>query len=170
MGLLARLQEELTAARVINAAGGGYAQYSAVPSGLVVPLPQDAPVERAVGALNYLLAWALRPRRAEWTRTAREEVFAEAGSLFREVARATHYSELERAIAAAADRLAAFRIAEQSVLEHLTGELTSLQLCIRENDDGRLRRELASYHKRRQRAAPLILAAACREPDRHRET
>ena len=139
-------------------------------AGFWVPAMSEAQLRGLYGWQGDLLGWALRPRRAEWTRTAREEVFAEAGSLFREVARATHYSELERAIAAAADRLAAFRVAEQSVFEHLTGELASLQLCIRENDDGRLRRELASYHKRRQRAAPLILAAACREPDRHRET
>lgn len=44
---------------VINAAGGGYAEYAAVPARLLMPLPAGMQIERAVGALNYLCAWAL---------------------------------------------------------------------------------------------------------------
>jgi NADPH2:quinone reductase len=43
----------------LNAAGGAYAEYASVPVRALMPLPAGMEVERAVGALNYLTAWAL---------------------------------------------------------------------------------------------------------------
>ncbi|HMI90247.1 MAG TPA: zinc-dependent alcohol dehydrogenase family protein [Polyangiales bacterium] len=44
---------------VIRASGGGYAEYAAVPVRALMPLPENMEVERAVGALNYLAAYAM---------------------------------------------------------------------------------------------------------------
>ena len=44
---------------VIRASGGGYAEYAAVPARALMPLPASMDVERAVGALNYLAAYAM---------------------------------------------------------------------------------------------------------------
>lgn len=64
-GHVAALGEGVTSVRVgqpvlvINAAGGGYAEYAVVPARMLTPLPDGMAVERAVGALNYLTAWTL---------------------------------------------------------------------------------------------------------------
>src|SRR5688500_11987913 len=39
---------------------GAYAEYAAVPARALTPLPSVMDVEHAVGALNYLAAWAMR--------------------------------------------------------------------------------------------------------------
>jgi NADPH2:quinone reductase len=44
---------------VIQASGGGYAEYASVPARALTPLPAGMDVERAVGALNYLTAWTM---------------------------------------------------------------------------------------------------------------
>jgi NADPH2:quinone reductase len=44
---------------VIQTSGGAYAEYATVRAGALTPLPPGMDVERAVGALNYLAAWAM---------------------------------------------------------------------------------------------------------------
>lgn len=44
---------------VLNTTGGCYAEYVAVPTSALTPLPDGQGVERYVGALNFVLAWAL---------------------------------------------------------------------------------------------------------------
>lgn len=137
--------------------------------GFWVPAPTEAQLRELYGWHGDLLAWASRQRRTAWSRTARDDAFADACPLFREIARAAQNAELDRAIAGAGERLAAFRLREPDVFEDVPQELASLQLCIRDADDRRLRRELAAYHRRRQRAAPLLLAALRRGPRRGRD-
>lgn len=44
---------------VLNTIGGCYAEYAAVPTSALTPLPKGQDVEPFVGALNFILAWAL---------------------------------------------------------------------------------------------------------------
>lgn len=44
---------------VIRASGGGYAEYAAVSTRALMPLPAGMDVERAIGALDFLAAWAM---------------------------------------------------------------------------------------------------------------
>lgn len=127
--------------------------------GFRVPAPTEAQLRALYAWRGDLVACALRRRRARLSRTATEATFADATDLFRAIARAADCAELEQALASANDRLAAFRSAEAHLIDDCAGEIAAIQLCIRESDDRSLRRELAAYHKRRQRGAPLILAS-----------
>ncbi len=44
---------------VLNTTGGCYAEYAAVPTSALTSLPKGIDIERFVGALNFILAWAL---------------------------------------------------------------------------------------------------------------
>ena len=87
------------------------------------------------------------------------------GSLFRGIAWAADYPELEHAVSVSTDRLAEYRAAEAEVLEGVAAELESLADCYRASATGDLRAELAAYHKRRARSAPRILSARRRAID-----
>jgi NADPH2:quinone reductase len=44
---------------LVLSSAGAYAEFAAVPARALMPLPSGMDVERAVGALNYLAAWAM---------------------------------------------------------------------------------------------------------------
>jgi NADPH2:quinone reductase len=44
---------------VLRASGGGYAEYATVSAMSLTPVPAGMEIERAVGAVNYLAAWAM---------------------------------------------------------------------------------------------------------------
>ena len=67
--------------------------------------------------------------------------------------------ELAYAIRNIGERLAAFREPERAVLSGVTEEGGVLASCCARQDMDGLRRAFAAYHRRRQRAAPAILAA-----------
>lgn len=44
---------------VFGAGGGRYAEYNALPQGLVTPLPDNVGINTAVAMPNYFVAWAM---------------------------------------------------------------------------------------------------------------
>lgn len=105
-----------------------------------------------------LLAWALRRQRRPLTLlSAGGSEMPDMPQLFLEIARNATNAELEHAIAASSDRLAEFRSVEGKVLTGGQAEAAHIGSALRQNDAPGLRRALAAYHRRRQRAAPLIL-------------
>lgn len=135
--------------------------------GFWVPLVSEAELRELYGWNGELLALAVRRRKIAFPdRGAQQDTAVDAASLFRTIARAAQSNALEQAIASSNDRLAALRLAECWVFDNLSDELESLARRVREDDLRGLRREMAAYHRRRQRAASPILAALRRESDR----
>ena len=133
--------------------------------GFWVPSPTEGELRDLYEWNGDLLAWTLRLRRRIWSmphECSEAPTPPEAPMLFLEIARMARYAELERAVAVCNDRLAAYRAAEAEVFGDVAGELASLHLCLLKADPARLRREIATYHKRRQRAVPALLAQARR--------
>lgn len=112
---------------------------------------------------GQLLTLAIRVRPGILGTPAREKmsetVHARTGDLFSAIARATGRGELAWAIELLSARLAPFRRAEAKVLEGLDEEFASLASRLMADDRVQLTRLLQRYHRRRVKAAPLILTA-----------
>ena len=127
--------------------------------GFWVPTMSEAALRELYDWNGELLAMALRGLPLDpLLDIAREVATTDPAPLFLAIARQAGNAELERAVASNNDRLAAYRAIEPQVIDDCAGELASLHLCGQETNGGRLRRELAAYHKRRLRATPLVLA------------
>ena len=72
------------------------------------------------------------------------------------------------ALAGVLDRLSAVRTVEHLLFEDIAEELAELQLFLASGTRAELRRGIAAYHRRRQRAVPDLLAALRRETGRRR--
>lgn len=90
-----------------------------------------------------------------------------AAHLFRRIARRSVNPELEDAVEALSDRLAAIRTVEERLFDDAREELDLLCEKLAHGDIAGLRRDLAAYHKKRQRAAPELLVASRPHRDRH---
>lgn len=91
-----------------------------------------------------------------------------ASELFLSMVRKTGSEEHGTALAGVLDRLAAVRTVEHLLFEDTAEELAELQLLLASGHTAELRRGIAAYHRRRQRAAPDLLAALRRETARVR--
>lgn len=119
---------------------------------------------RALYAWNSdLLAWAMRRGGGPFATVAFPvDRPPEPAALFLELAREAGNPEVEHAIIASGERLSPFRAAEGAVFDNLDEEAAHLGLILRDAEPGQLRRELATYHRRRIRAVPQILSARSR--------
>ena len=80
-----------------------------------------------------------------------------AGSLFRAIGALSANPEHRDAIVAACARLGAANMVEPLVLDSGSAELDAMQAALHRQDLRGLRRLILAYHRRRARAAPLIL-------------
>lgn len=83
-----------------------------------------------------------------------------AALVFRRIARRSANPELEIAIEAVSDRLAAMRHVEAHAFEDAVEEIDALRMLLEEENIVALRRGLTAYHRRRQRAVPDLLVMA----------
>jgi len=136
--------------------------------GFWVPTMSEAALRELYEWNSELLTLALRALPADLQMDVSSNVgTTDPAPLFFAIAKHAGNAELARAVASNSDRLAPFRTVEPQVLEDCAGELSSLHLCGHRTDVRRLRRELVAYHKRRLRAAPLVLAVQRRTVDAH---
>lgn len=134
--------------------------------GFWVPSMTEARLRALYGWSADLSALAIRKQRRPLPPgLAPEGESLEPGALILEIARRADNPELENAIAASNDRLAPFRAVEGDILDGIADELARIASSMAEPGHPRLRRELAAYHRRRQRAVPLILEARHRASD-----
>jgi len=91
---------------------------------------------------------------------------ADPGIFFRRLARDSGSGELEAAVEQLNNRLGAFRRAEETLLDNIALELSSLLGAFGEGQLQELRRLLAAYHRRRQRCVPTLLVAMRRRHHR----
>lgn len=134
--------------------------------GFWVPQISEAQLRELYDWNGELLSLSLRRRGTPWPGgDMPSQAFDEAAALFEVIAQAAQNPEIENAVASTNDRLAPFRTAEARVFDDTAGELASLALGFRESDAAGLRRALAVYHRRRQRAAPMILAELRRQAE-----
>lgn len=94
--------------------------------------------------------------------------FSEASELFMTMVHWLGPCELAMAIEGIVERLAAVRTVEPAVFDDTAEELAELHFLHASGNHTALRRGVATYHRRRQRAAPDLLAALRRETQRHR--
>jgi DNA-binding GntR family transcriptional regulator len=128
--------------------------------GFWVPSITETELRELYGWHGDLVALALRRHRSQGPAASIDhDMTGDPRELFREIARRADYGELERAIAAAHDRLAEYRAAETEIFGDLTDEVAGIAASLRQGATIALRRQVAAYHKRRQRSAPLILGA-----------
>lgn len=86
------------------------------------------------------------------------DAVVDATRLFLVLGEATRSSEMIHALRAATDRLMPFRLREEEVLGPCNAEMEALLAAAEAADRARLRRSLGSYHRRRQRAVPELVA------------
>ncbi|WP_195908604.1 GntR family transcriptional regulator [Novosphingobium sp. Gsoil 351] len=91
-----------------------------------------------------------------------------ADEIFLAIVRTTGSDEHVAAVAGLFDRLAALRTVEHLVFDDVAEEYAELHLTFASGNLVELRRAVAAYHRRRQRAAPDLLAALRRETGRRR--
>jgi DNA-binding FadR family transcriptional regulator len=128
--------------------------------GFRVPTMTEAQLRALYGWSGELAALALRRRRgapAWFPETAGEP--ADPAVFFLALARGTDNLELVHAVAGTNDRLAAYRAVEREAQADLAEDMNRLFERLRRGDGRTLARELAAYHRRRQRAVPRILEA-----------
>jgi hypothetical protein len=128
-----------------------------------------APTETELGLLyawnGDLVAWALRRHTGSLPSLAGGLDRPDALGLFLALARHCRQAELGRAIGSSVERLAEYRGAESETLPAPGEEAGRMADALAQDDRAGLRREIQTWHRRRQRCAPLILAARRRAPD-----
>lgn len=92
----------------------------------------------------------------------------EVSELFMSMIQGLGPCELAMAIEGIVERLAAVRTVEPAVFDDTAEELGELHFLHSSGNGAALRRGVANYHRRRQRAVPDLLAALRRETQRHR--
>jgi hypothetical protein len=128
--------------------------------GFRMPSMTEAQLRALYGWSGELAALALR--RATGTLSpswATDPLPFEAAALSLALAREVGSTELVHAVASTNDRLAAYRAVEAEAQSALGRDMAPIHACLRRGDTGQLRRELAAYTRRRQRAVPHILEA-----------
>lgn len=139
--------------------------------GFRIPAPTEAELRDLYAWNRDLLEFALRKREPKAGAAALyaarpagtpvdQPACQTAADLFRRIARRSGNPEHEAAVELLSDRLAAMRIAEARLFPDLEEELEALRSLLAGDDVGGLRRAIAAYHRRRQRAAPDLLVAA----------
>jgi len=138
-------------------------------NGFRVPAPTEAELRDLYGWNAELLGLALRGAcgrmRADRAHGRAATVSASdltawhAADLFRFVARRHGNPELEAAVENMSDRLAPLRLAERAVFADFEDEILVLRSLVAAWEAGALRREVAAYHRRRQRQVPELLLA-----------
>lgn len=93
---------------------------------------------------------------------------SDASNLFMALIQALGPCEHTMAIEGIVERLATVRMVEPAVFDDTAEELAELHFLHASGNGGALRRGVATYHRRRQRAAPDLLAALRRKTQRHR--
>lgn len=143
--------------------------------GFRVPFPTEAELRDLYGWNRELAELGLR-------RPANKNAFSppadtDAGSesqgiadvaalVFRRIAQRSANPELEQAVEAVSDRLAAMRHVEARFFENAANEVEGLSALLTCGDVASLRRSVIAYHKRRQRAVPDLLVASRLRRDR----
>lgn len=112
-----------------------------------------------------LVAWAVRRQAKALPAPPGAADAREPSELFLALGRGSGQPELARAIGSSVDRLAEYRRAEAECLPDLAEEASRFGRALTDGDAAALRREVHAWHRRRQRAAPLILAARRRTID-----
>jgi DNA-binding FadR family transcriptional regulator len=137
--------------------------------GFWIPSVTEAELRELYAWRGGLLDWALRRQRAAIATPPPPPPVppepAEPASLFLALARAADNGELARAIVASDERLAPYRALESAVLAGVAEEHAEIGRCLHDGSAATLRRKLAGYHRRRERAAPALLAARRRALD-----
>jgi DNA-binding GntR family transcriptional regulator len=144
--------------------------------GFRVPVPTEAELRDLYAWNRDLLELALRrhaPAGAGAMLYARQgevqldhPVFQIVADLFARIARRSGNPEHEIAIENLNDRLSAIRIVETRLFADLDEELNGLCAHFADGDATGLKRAIAVYHRRRQRAAPDLLVASRLPRDR----
>jgi DNA-binding GntR family transcriptional regulator len=143
--------------------------------GFRVPFPTEAELRDLYGWNRDLAELGLRHPVAKTSPslstdleavTGGTEITEVAALLFRRVARRSANPELEFAVEAVSDRLAAMRHVEARSFEDASEEIESLCALFANGQIVGLRRGVIAYHKRRQRAVPGLLVAARHRRDR----
>ena len=143
--------------------------------GFRVPFPTEAELRDLYGWNRELAELGLRHPAAKTSPplstdleavTGDTEIADVAALLFRRIARRSANPELEFAVEAVSDRLAAMRHVEARSFEDAAAEINCLCSLLANGDIVSLRRNVIAYHKRRQRAVPGLLVAARQRRDR----
>lgn len=143
--------------------------------GFRVPFPTEAELRDLYGWNRELAELGLRrsiSRTAPSTPadvdepTGITDIADVAALTFRLIARRSANPEIEQAVEAVSDRLAAMRHVEARLFENAADEVKSLSALLTNGDVASLRRNVIAYHKRRQRAVPELLVAARQRRDR----
>lgn len=143
--------------------------------GFRVPFPTEAELRNLYGWNRELAELGLRrppgtlaasPPAGSNGDAASLSVPDRAAHLFRCIAWRSANPELEEAVESLSDRLAAMRIVETRIIKDAAEELDCLCGLLASGNVVALRRAIAAYHKRRQRAAPDLLVASRRRRDR----
>lgn len=143
--------------------------------GFRVPFPTEAELRNLYGWNRQLAELGLRRPLSKMASSLPTDTDAGAESadiadmaalLFRLIARRSADPELEQAVEAVSDRLAAMRRVEARFFENAADEIKSLCVLFSSGDIAGLRRNIIAYHKRRQRAVPDLLVASRQHRDR----
>ncbi len=129
--------------------------------GFRVPLLTETGLRDLYGWNGRLLSLALRPSlgtRTEKEPAADRHLLARTEALFLAIAASSGSGELHAAISSLNDRLRPVRTAEGKFLSGLGGEMHALEKAYGSSDFPQLRTQIARYHRRRDKAAPEILA------------
>lgn len=129
--------------------------------GFRVPLLTEAGLRDLYGWNSGVLALALRNMAAagaEIEPATEQDLVARTETLFLKIAASSGSGELHAAVSGLNDRLRSTRRAEGRFLLDLEDELHSLEQAYGRRDLRDLRTQLARYHRRRDKAAPEILA------------
>lgn len=143
--------------------------------GFRVPFPTEAELRDLYGWNRELAELGLRrptgknafsPPADSDTGSVSQDIADVAANVFRSIARRSANPELEQAVEAVSDRLAAMRHVEASFFENAANEVEGLSALLTCGDVASLRRNVIAYHKRRQRAVPDLLVASRLRRDR----
>lgn len=129
--------------------------------GFRVPLLTEAALRDLYGWNGRILALALRsmtPAGAATEQPSSQDPVARTEALFMTIAASSGSGELHAAVLNLNDRLRPVRRAEGRCLLDLDDELHALERASAGNALRDLRMQLARYHRRRDKAAPEILA------------
>lgn len=116
------------------------------------------------GVLQLAVRTAPRRNQQMAPPIAPEDETERAAVLFATIAHMADNAECIRTIGALIDRTAALRHAEATVLDDISVELEAMATCLGDGNRPMLTRQIASYYRRRERLAGVILRTLYRAP------